>query len=382
METTKNEAIEGKERTMCPPGGDLKCLVLAEGGSDFTGVLESCGARITRMTMEEAVGIDLSPYGAYCVLACGKILDPRLRIRLEEELRKGKRLFTEALNSWDGIYSAGPADTTRRRLVVLDDPEDGGIPGLAAGDLLDDMSNRMMQPWYGVPGLRPIVVYREQVIAHRHWNASREEIMKDAGLGLWTIGGNVMMCSFEIHNFNRARFSPRASWQCLIRFIARWITGAEPSRFPAPVVRHRDGAELADEDGFERCRCDAVELWAKDNAKGEGGDGTAESHPFVESVNDEYECGRGQNGVFDVTHLIENQSPENGAEQPHHRSKDERGEDVAENGTKLHMPRLDGLHQSQSQNDAEHVADGSFKDEHDGRFLRPTHLPHDRDDHC
>ena len=240
-------------------GNPRKVLILADRESDFTKVLADCGAETVRIPFEDAADHDLSGYDTVCVLACGRVLDPWLRVRLEEENAKGTRIFTEALGSWDGIYSAGPADTTRRRLVVLPSSEEGGIPGLETGDLLDDMSNRMMQPWYPVPGLTPILVYREQVIAHRHWNASREEIAQNAGLGLWTIGETVMMCSFEVHNFARARFAPRQSWEKLIRYLARWITGGEPESLPASPVRCSWDADLSDDAAFEHSRKEAVD---------------------------------------------------------------------------------------------------------------------------
>ena len=238
----------------------VTCLILTDAPSDFTDVLETCGVATERMTMEEAVGKDLSPYDAFCILACGKILDPRLRVRLEEENGKGKRIFTEALNSWGGIYSAEGADTTRLRLAVVNPADGEGIPGLETGDLLDDEGNRSMRPWYGVPGMMPILVYREHVMAHRHWNADREEILKDGTPGLWTIGDTVMMCSFEIHNFNRARFAPREAWRRLIVYIARWITGQEPASLPEPVIHYGPAdADLSNDAAFERCRLDAVE---------------------------------------------------------------------------------------------------------------------------
>ena len=254
MEPTNREILVREKQ------GKRRCLILADGPSDFTEVLESCGAEITRMTMEEALDADLEGYDAFCVLAYGKALDPRLRVRLEEEVKKGKRVFTEALNSFLGIYSADPADTTRRRLAVVG-PQEGeeGIPGLETGDLLDDMSNGMMQPWYGIPGMKSILVYRDHVIAHRHYSASREEILEGSGLGLWTVGENVMMCSFTLHNFNKARFSPRDAWRKLISWIARWITGGIPSRLPGPVVRYGREADPADPAAFESGRKEAAE---------------------------------------------------------------------------------------------------------------------------
>ena len=230
---------------------------MAEGDSDFSAVLKSCGVSVVRMTMAQAADEPLAAYDAFAVLADGKLLAPRLRVRLEEEVGKGKRLFTQALNSWGDIYSAEPADTTRRRLVVTAEGA-AVIPGLALGDLLDDGGNRAMYPWYGVPGQRVLLTYRDHVIAHRRWEASAEEIAEGGNPGLWLIGDNVMMCAFQLANFNRARFAPRQSWQTLIAYIAGWLTGRAPVCFPEPVVWHGMGEDLSDDAVFETRRKEAV----------------------------------------------------------------------------------------------------------------------------
>ena len=226
----------------------MKCLLLSDFESDFSAVLQSCGAVLTRKTFTEAVGTDLAEFDAFVISACGKVLDPRLREALETEANKGKHIFTEALNSWGGIYSAEPADTTRSRLIVT--PHGAEIPGLSVGALLDDESNRSMRPWYGVPEMKTLLVYREHIEAHRHLDRFQEE--KGDAPALWTIGENVMMCSFELHNFNRARFSPREAWRSLIGFLAKWITGNAPAFFPAPVVSFGTQADLSNKDVFEK----------------------------------------------------------------------------------------------------------------------------------
>ena len=234
----------------------MNCLLLADSGSDFSRVLESCGAAVTRMTLKEAVGADLSPFDAFVVSACGKVLDARLRAALEAEAAKGKRLFTEALNSWDGIYSAEPADDTRRRLIVTKEA-DGLIPGLVPGDLLDDNANRYLRPWYGVPGMKTLLVCREHIIAHRRLSDPGES--RDGDPALWTVGENVMMCAFELHDFNRARFAPRAAWRSLIGFLAEWITGSRPAAFPGPIVRYGTGEDLSDGAVFEKYRKETID---------------------------------------------------------------------------------------------------------------------------
>ena len=239
----------------------MKCLILADYDSDFESVLESCGAQLERMSFDAALHADLSAYDVICMFCFGKVLDPRLRVRLEEESAKGKRIFAEALESWDGIYSAAPASTTRKRLIVVQPAEEGeaSIPGLETGDLLDDEGNFASRPWYPIPGMKHLLVYKEHIIAHRHVDAARDELLRDGQPGLWTLGDNMMMTSFRLHNFAQARFAPRAAWQKLIAYVARWITGSEPTRFPEPVVRFGASGNLDDDAVFEALRKDAVE---------------------------------------------------------------------------------------------------------------------------
>ena len=258
----KNTDLKGGDAMMSQQHKPGKCLVIANMQSDFTSVLEACGAEITIKTQAEALNENLSDYDAYYV-CCQKILDPRLRVRLEEENAKGKRLFAEALNSWGGIYCAEPENTVRSRLVVAVNETEEGIPGLTVGDLLDDQSNRMMQPWYPVPGLKPILVYHDHIIAHRHWNADTEEILKNSRLGLFMIGETVMMCTFELHNFNRARFSPRKSWERLIGYLAHWLTGSYPTFMPEPIAFCQTNADYSDDAVFEAARRAAVDRGIK-----------------------------------------------------------------------------------------------------------------------
>lgn len=68
----------------------MRCLLISESESDFSDVLESCGVYVDRISMEDAVCIQLSSYDAYAILSCTKVLDPRFRVRLEAEIDKGK----------------------------------------------------------------------------------------------------------------------------------------------------------------------------------------------------------------------------------------------------------------------------------------------------
>lgn len=236
----------------------MNCLLIADAPGDLGSVLDSSGVRIAHMTAGQALHADLSAFDAFCVFCAFEPLDPRLRLRLEQQAAAGKRLFLEAVTSWRGLYCAEPADTTRSRLVVVQPTDGEGIPGLATGDLLDDCSNRMARPWYAVPGMRPLLVYREHVIAHRHWDAGREEILRDSAPGLWLLGENELLCSFVLHNFNRARFAPRDAWQKVIGFLVRWLTGRDAAAFPEPVFRCGTDADLSSPAVFEEKRREAI----------------------------------------------------------------------------------------------------------------------------
>ena len=210
----------------------MKLFVMTDTDSDFLEVLKSCSVDVNRFTFSEALHADLAVYDAYCILpsVTNIVLDARLRKRLETEVNKGKRLFGESLGSFGEFICANLTSTVRHRLVCI--TED--IPGIACGDLLDDMANRAGFPEVELPDMKPLLVYKEQIIAHAHTSLSREEVMKDAKYGLWQYKGNVLVSAFCLHHFNKARFAPRAPWEALIRYIAAWITGNEPTFIPAP----------------------------------------------------------------------------------------------------------------------------------------------------
>ena len=240
-----------------------KILVIADGRYDFLQVLESCRAEIDCVSFVQALHRDLSAYDGYCVLAAGHRLDARLRETLETENRKGKRIFLEAVGSFLTIYSADGVDTTQSRLIYVQPEEGEGIPGLCTGDLLDDECNRMMQPYYLTQDAVPLLVYRHRIVAHAHTAMNRAEILDGCRMGMWRCGDTVLMTSFQLHNFNRARFAPRAAWEKVIAFIAAWLTGSEPASMPKRTVNYGPKEELKELDTFERCRREAVERGVK-----------------------------------------------------------------------------------------------------------------------
>lgn len=249
-----------------------KMLLINDNASDLAEVLKSC-AEVSFTTTKEAIYGDISTFDSYCVFGNYKPIDTRLRIKLEAESEKGKRVFLEAVESWSSLYCAPPVSTVRSRLIAVDD----SIPGLEIGDLLDDEDNLSMRPWYKVPDImRPLLVYRERIIAHdKLKDAEESDLIQNSECGLWKVGDNIIMSSFVLHNFNRARFSPRSSWQQVISFLAKWLTGSRPAFMPEPIITHRNRRDLSDNNVFEDQLDQTVSLgieWLKQYLV-DGGDG-------------------------------------------------------------------------------------------------------------
>lgn len=233
----------------------MKLLLINGADSDFAAVLRTCDAEITEKTEKEAASEGIDGFDACCVLNCEARSGyaPRLREMLEKKAEEGCRLFLERPSSFGNIYSQPPVCTVRSRLVYVGDEK---IPGISFGDLLDDCANLAAEPWYDVPGTTPLFVYREHITAHAHTRLSKDEIMKDSRCGIWKYGENVIMTSFLIKNFNRARFAPRKSWQSLVSRLCIFLTGSAPEAFPAPAVTFGPGrdVDLSDPAVFEEQR--------------------------------------------------------------------------------------------------------------------------------
>lgn len=244
----------------------MKVLLLTEDTNDFSEVLKSCSVDIDQMTISEAAKKDISEYDAYCVLSGEKVLEARVHYQLENASKAGKHVFLEGYGTFSGLCPLNHENTTRSRLIYVESDGCEKIEGLETGDLLDDENNAALPPWSKIHDYKPILVYKHHIIAHAHLNASKEEILKDSRRGMWMSGDNIMVTSFQLHNFRKARFAPIRSWEKLIRYIVKWITGEEPSYMPEPVVKYGISDDLSDDETFEKCRKESIGMgieWLK-----------------------------------------------------------------------------------------------------------------------
>ncbi|MBO6052655.1 MAG: hypothetical protein J6Q17_02865, partial [Clostridia bacterium] len=75
---------------------------------------------------------------------------------------------------------------------------------------------------------------------------------------LFLLGGNVLMAMFVMRDYVKARFAPRGNWEKLVKYIALFLTGTEPSSLPEHSLRFGPAADLGDPAEWERCRKAAI----------------------------------------------------------------------------------------------------------------------------
>lgn len=245
---------------------DRKVLLITDKESDFSDLLKRSYGSVAEMSFAQALKCEnISEFDSYCVLCGGTVPDARLRAKLEDEADAGKKMFLECPTAFGDVYSDMPVDNTRSRLIYIGGEYGTDIEGLSFGDLLDDESNQVCHPWVMPIYCTPILVYREHIIAHTHTDLPKDEILSGSYPGMWCYGNsesqrNVVMTSFILGNFNRARFAPRRAWQNLISWIIGFLTGEKTAEFPAPAVRYGFDTEpdFSDDSVFEKYRRESI----------------------------------------------------------------------------------------------------------------------------
>jgi len=227
-----------------------KIAVIANGKSDLLDILLNNSIKsaaeysICTLKPNEVHKHDLNSFHSIAILGGTSdkplILSPVDRVKIEEQIEKGKKLFAEYVGSICYYYYPEPATTRFDRLVFI--PNTVEIAGLEPGDLLDDQCNSFINPYPGMTsGSTPILQYvnmdvhkkadidqmqmqiQKKHISNKFINADNTG---EAKLGLWLDRReNLLICSFRLCNFIKARFAPKSKWKSLIAYIYNWITG-------------------------------------------------------------------------------------------------------------------------------------------------------------
>ena len=104
--------------------------------------------------------------------------------------------------------------------------------GLSRGDILEDQCNTFILPHFSKKLEEPILYYKEFINAHDKTEVLDEDVKELSNWALWKERPNLMVCSFRLCNFIKARFAPLNGWKTLIRSIIEWISGESAADLP------------------------------------------------------------------------------------------------------------------------------------------------------
>ncbi|WP_309118944.1 hypothetical protein [Paenibacillus sp.] len=150
------------------------------------------------------------------------LLAPEERLLVEKEIRKGKRVFAEYAASIGHMYASPPQSTRFERLVYCAESPD--IDGLTLGDVLDDQSGMRIKPHdIACSHGRPILTFAS-VNAHGFVEVSDEMLGRISDRALWfEEPDRLLVCSFRLCRFRKARFAPHRKVAALISYILGWF---------------------------------------------------------------------------------------------------------------------------------------------------------------
>lgn len=202
---------------------NTKLAVFTAQNSDFLELLQLQPVEVSVFAPDACP--DLSGFDAIALLggvsAQPLLLRARTRNAVEAQLRQGKKVFAEYVGSIGHVYCDSPVSTRFERLAVC---TDGEVDGLEAGDLIDEQCNMRLRPYsIACSHERPILQY-VKVHAHDKVEMTAERTSNISDRGLWLDNPkHLMICSFRLANFAKARFAPRDSAMRLIAYIAGWL---------------------------------------------------------------------------------------------------------------------------------------------------------------
>ena len=173
------------------------------------------------------------------------LLHPRERLLIEEQLKKGKKIFAEYCASIGHIYCEPPVRTRFERLTFCSTKVT--IEGINVGDLLDDQCGIRIKPYPGfcshnTPILQYVfdighskiqdMQYMENTgyagTAENKENSQDIQNMKNISeRALWFNQENLLISAFCLANYNRARFAPKLKFKRVVQFILKWLTDSD-----------------------------------------------------------------------------------------------------------------------------------------------------------
>lgn len=201
----------------------MKLCIISEARSDLSELLTvlCCGAHL--LTMSEAAQADLDSFDAFALLcgvnSGGQILLPDVRKAVEAQLRKGKPFFSEFCQLIGNLRSDEVTGTRYERPVIVNASPVTGT--LEEGTIFDEQSNERIH--YFNSDATPVLQYISNPVGFYRVMDVQEIKPDKKDYALFLTQPNLLVCSFRLCNFARAKFAPRRAWCALISGIVCWL---------------------------------------------------------------------------------------------------------------------------------------------------------------
>lgn len=203
-----------------------KLLVITYNDSDLLRIFKKQNVEVTVVKPNEVALTNLDMYYSIAILGGGKdsplLLNPKDRNALEEQINKGKKVFAEYLASVGNVYFNEPENTRYDRLVYCS--EQGDIPNIQVGALIDDQSGLRLRPHDIACNKNTPVLQYIKINTHAHVELDNEISADTTDRALWfEEPENLLVCSFQLSSFKKARFAPWKEAEKIIGFIIGWL---------------------------------------------------------------------------------------------------------------------------------------------------------------
>lgn len=206
--------------------GEKIVAVITQGESDLLDCLKTLNVK-TKVLKPDAISkTDMDKF--YSIAVIGGVNEeplmfhPRDRVVIERQIQKGKKIFCEYCYSIGYLYFMPEVISTRyERLVYCA----GGmsIDGLKKGDLMEDQCNVRLVPWINTIK-KPALLQYVNLNGHNNIKITDDILENFKNRAIWfDRPENILICSFRLANFIKARFSPKYRWKALVKSIFEWL---------------------------------------------------------------------------------------------------------------------------------------------------------------
>lgn len=203
-----------------------KIAVVAAENSDLSELMLACCPAAVWLKPAEMVDANLDHFEAIALLGGASekplMLSPEERLIVEKEIQRGKQVFAEYVASIGDVYASPPESTRYERLVFCSN--EIKIDGLMLGDVLDDQCGMRIKPHdITCSHRRPILTFAS-VHTHASVEVSDEMMSRISDRALWFEDpDNLLVCSFRLSPFIRARFAPKRKILNTVAYILGWL---------------------------------------------------------------------------------------------------------------------------------------------------------------